>query len=352
MLEQAAIQRSDGLDLHAFILLGLETPRRALEARVVPSAWSPRLDPAQLDHAVRLRAFAFLETLLERFGEVVPYKVLLEGFQYEGQRVPLMGPEGIFKPRVLPSIPLSITTAPPKEGKQAPYDDRHADGQLLYRYRGTDPRHSDNVGLRHAMEQRVPLIYLFGVVPGQYMPVWPVFVAKDDPKTLTFSVEIDDRQSAGLERTIAAEDSDDGVVEGRRRYITQVTQRRLHQEAFRARVLRAYHECCAICRLKHTELLEAAHILPDGHPRGEPVVANGLALCKLHHAAFDRNILGIRPDLVIELREEILREVDGPMLRWGLQEFQGKVIRVPGSQVLRPSEDRLAERYGQFRKAG
>jgi hypothetical protein len=39
------------------------------------------------------------------------------------------------------------------------------------------------------------------------------------------------------------------------------------------------------------ELLDAAHILPDGHPKGEPVVPNGLALCKLHHAAFDRQRL-------------------------------------------------------------
>jgi hypothetical protein len=59
-------------------------------------------------------------------------------------------------------------------------------------------------------------------------------------------------------------------------------------------VLRAYRDCCAVCRLRHEELLDAAHILPDGHPRGEPVVRNGLALCKLHHAAFDRHILGIR----------------------------------------------------------
>src|SRR3989304_615457 len=45
----------------------------------------------------------------------------------------------------------------------------------------------------------------------------------------------------------------------------------MHQQEFRQE--------CAICRLRHEELLDAAHILPDGHPRGEPVVPNGLALC-------------------------------------------------------------------------
>jgi putative restriction endonuclease len=48
-----------------------------------------------------------------------------------------------------------------------------------------------------------------------------------------------------------------------------------HEKTFRQRVLRAYQERCAICRLRHRELLEAAHILPDGDPRGEPIVSNG-----------------------------------------------------------------------------
>jgi hypothetical protein len=51
---------------------------------------------------------------------------------------------------------------------------------------------------------------------------------------------------------------------------------------FRQRVLRAYQQCCAICRLRHDELLEAAHILPDGHPLGEPVSPNGFQGRRLH----------------------------------------------------------------------
>lgn len=123
--------------------------------------------------------------------------------------------------------------------------------------------------------------------------------------------------------------------------ITATTQRRLHQEAFRVRVLRAYSERCAVCRLRHSELLDAAHILPDGHPRGRPIVPNGLALCKLHHAAFDRHILGARPDLIIEIRRD---EHDGPMLTHGLQGFQGTRISVPRADPLRPDRELLAER--------
>jgi putative restriction endonuclease len=125
----------------------------------------------------------------------------------------------------------------------------------------------------------------------------------------------------------------------------------LVQQGFRERVLRAYQEQCAICRLRHDELLEAAHILPDGHPKGEPIVPNGLALCALHHAAFDGNILGIRPDFVVEVRLDILREKDGPMLQHGLQGFQGLSILKPRSRALWPRVDFLSERYEELRRA-
>ena len=107
-------------------------------------------------------------------------------------------------------------------------------------------------------------------------------------------------------------------AEIRRRYVTRLVRQRLHQQAFRKRVLDAYREHCAICRLRHQELLEAAHIVADRDPEGEPKVSNGLALCKLHHAAFDCDIIGVRPDYVVEIREDVLEEIDGPMLQHGL----------------------------------
>lgn len=50
-------------------------------------------------------------------------------------------------------------------------------------------------------------------------------------------------------------------------------------------------------------MLDAAHIIPDPDPDGHPEVSNGLSLCKFHHAAFDRRIIGIRPDNVIDCDE-------------------------------------------------
>jgi putative restriction endonuclease len=138
----------------------------------------------------------------------------------------------------------------------------------------------------------------------------------------------------------------------RREYITTTFKRRLHQRAFRERVLLAYRSQCALCRLKHEELLDAAHIIPDTEPDGHPVVPNGLAFCKLHHAAYDHHFLTVTPDFVIEVRRSILEEEDGPMLMHGLKEMHGKEIRVPRERTLHPDPARLEWRYKRFREAG
>jgi len=301
------------------------------------------------DAAVRLRAFQFLTAERQRFGEAsIPRAVLERGFDFEGARVPLIGPQGIFKPAVLPELPLTITTAPPVEHRDRPYDDGFIDGGFLrYRYRGTDPQHRDNVGLRLAMQLRTPLIYLHGIVPGFYEAAWPVFIVEDHPENLTFIVAMDDQVGASTDWQF----NDPAMLTARRQYVTAVVRRRLHQRSFRERVLHAYQMCCAICRLRHDELLEAAHILPDGHPRGEPVIPNGLALCKLHHAAFDSYIIGVTPDLEVKVRLDVLEEIDGPMLQHGLQSFQNRRIHVPRAAHLKPNRDFLAERFDLFRRA-
>jgi len=301
-----------------------------------------------VDAAVRVRAFDFLGDLRQRFGDApLPRAVLDRGFDFDGTRVPLVGPQGIFKPAILPEVPLTITTAPPVEGRDRPYDDGFTEAGLRYRYRGTDPNHRDNVGLRTAMLRQTPLIYLHGIVPGLYEAAWPVFVVADDPDGLAFTVAVDDQ----LAVSGAWQVNDPAAVAARRTYITAVVRQRLHQKGFRQRVLRAYRQCCAICRLRHEELLDAAHILPDGHPLGEPTVPNGLALCKLHHAAFDAYIVGVTPDLTVDVRLDVLREIDGPMLLHGLQGFQGTRILLPFAAHFKPNRDFLAERYALFKKA-
>jgi putative restriction endonuclease len=293
------------------------------------------------DLNIRLRAFDWLTQQREERGETLSRRIL-ESFEVAGRRVPLVGPSGIWKPAAC-ELPLSITTS-----FESPYSDVYEASlaAVQYSYRGTDIAHRDNVGLRRAMAEHVPLVYFLALAPGKYAAAYPAFVVGDDPAKLEFKVQIDD---AGASLTQA--DPDEYAIadsEPRRAYVTATVQRRLHQLAFRQRVLRAYGEQCALCRLRHTELLDAAHITPDRAELGEPVVQNGMSLCKLHHAAFDRFFFTVRTDYVVEVRESILRETDGPMLIVGLQQIHGLEIHLPARPAERPDRDRLERRYREF----
>ena len=200
------------------------------------------------------------------------------------------------------------------------------------------------------MQNRLPLVYFHGLVPSRYMAIWPVYVVGDAMGALEFSVTCED---AGLiDSAFSLRDEGEPFGELKRSYAATEVQRRIHQGAFRERVLLAYQRRCAFCSLRHEELLDAAHIIPDSELHGEPVVSNGMSLCRLHHAAFDRLLLGVHPDYVIHVRPDILYEIDGPMLRHGLQGLQGQRIMVPRRRAERPDEGRLGVRWERFLGVG
>lgn len=293
------------------------------------------------DHAsaaCRNAAFEWLKEQSFQGNETLSRDLLARGFPFNGDYVKLVGPQGIFKPSQIQYFPLSITTT-----TKGPYSDSFdpSGDYLLYSYRGTDPEHHENRRLRDAMQERIPLIYFYSTVPSQYLAIYPVFIVGDAPEKLTFTVAADDVTQLSYER----DDTDDGV---RRQYVTRLVRQRMHQRSFRDRVLRAYRERCSICRLHHADLLDAAHITPDADDQGEPIVSNGLSLCKIHHAAFDRSYFGIKPDYYVIVRPDILLEEDGPMLKSGLQAIDRTKLVVPRSVSERPDPERLRARFESF----
>ncbi|UJH70012.1 HNH endonuclease [Ornithinimicrobium sp. INDO-MA30-4] len=292
-----------------------------------------------IEGQLRQAAMAYLNT---RPTPHVDYHWLRE-FMFNGEQIPLMDMQrGIRKPAKL-SGALSIRTTYTKPGAAPPYmDNTGSDGFQRYKYRGTDPSHPENKALRRAFEDALPIIWFVGVAPGRYEPIYPVYVVGDDPSQLEFTLALDETQ-----RLLMAP----GFVmdEAQRAYAMRETKQRLHQRVFRSQVLLAYTTKCAICRLKHPELLDAAHILPDSHPNGLPIVPNGLTLCKIHHAAFDNKIIGVRPDYSLHVRPDVLEEVDGWMLKGGIQGVHNTSLAViPTVRKARPSVDRLEERYAEF----
>jgi putative restriction endonuclease len=190
----------------------------------------------------------------------------------------------------------------------------------------------------------VPLIWFYGVAPGVFNTIFPVWITAEEPEHDQFVLALTEDP-----RTI---EPNRRVEDTLRRYLIAETKRRLHQPVFASQIMIAYEEHCAVCALGHRVLLDAAHIIPDNRPLGLPIVPNGLALCKIHHAAYDRNILGIRPDYTVEIHQRLLDELDGPMLRHGLQDHHDRpLMRLPRRRADRPDPARLAERYAEFRAA-
>jgi putative restriction endonuclease len=295
---------------------------------------------SSLDEQIRLAAFNWLRQQTDIYSDVLTRELLSEGFIFENERIPLVSPQGIFKPRMM-DYPLTITTI-----TEGPYDDSFSEDEyLVYKYRGTDINQTDNVGLRECMKRNLPLIYLHSIIPGKYVPFWPVYIVADDPSYLSFKVALDDFESVIKEKGRVYES------DARRIYLTSTIRVRLHQRGFRERVLHAYRSQCTLCKLKHLELLDAAHIIPYGEPESRPTVDNGLSLCKLHHAAFDSFIIGITPDYKIRVRQDVLDEIDGPMLQHALKSLHSSKIILPSHKRDYPNKDFLEIRYQRFRNA-
>lgn len=332
-----------------------------------------------MEEQIRLEAFKWLKEQQLRYGDTLPREILAEGFSFQGEQIRLMGPQGIFKPRAFARKPISITTT-----VKSPYEDAlMVDGFIHYKYRGMDPNHQDNRGLREAMNDETPLIYFHATRPGQYVAIWPVYIVSDDPVHFTFLAVADEQSTAyitaanrlntnmplemqqdmfgktigqgGAENFLQGEvfpyqsTTSTAGIEIRRSYATILAKQRLFQHTFRDIVLQAYQKQCAFCHLRHTELLDAAHIIPDSLELGRPVVNNGMSLCKIHHAAFDANIIGIRPDHIVEVNGRVLEEVDGPMLKYGIQSMHLQKIILPRHQDEWPDDEKLRFRYEQFR---
>lgn len=264
-------------------------------------------------------------------------------FTFRGQTIRLMDAQrGIRKPRQLSSA-LSIRTTYRPEGAARPYhDDMGIDGLVRYKWRGDDADHAENRALRAAMQDGVPLIWFFGVGVALYKPIYPVYLLAEEPRQQQFVVATD-----GLQHLTA---TGSAVEEVMRRYIRTETLRRLHQPVFRAMVMRAYETRCCVCELRHGPLLDAAHIVEDGNERGIAAVRNGLSLCKIHHAAYDSGILGVTPGLQVQIRADILDEIDGPLLEHGLKRLHNQTLRVvPRRRVDRPDPVLLEEHYARFR---
>lgn len=277
----------------------------------------------------------------------------LSAFQFGGRSVRLIGTmTGIWKPTGLSDAAIGIWSAYRPEGKQRPYEDSIGDdGFLRYKYRKEDPNSSDNRALRAAMNSGLPLVLYqaIGYAPGSKTqvakPIFPVYLIGEEPQFHQFVVAHETSQH------LISSSEPAPVLEIAKSYNERIAKVRYHQPLFRARVIHAYGERCAICRLPFAQLLDAAHIKADSEG-GPARVSNGLSLCKIHHGAYDANILGISADYVVHVKESVLDTFDGPTLQHSIKEMNGESLRqIPAEKASRPDREFLAERFERFLEA-
>jgi len=299
------------------------------------------------DQLLRLAAFSAVTRLAEMRGDLTA-RDLSAGFEFEGERIPLINPRrGIFKPRQMRYL-LSIKTVFPRSGARVWYDDQRevhrqiyeGDEAVDYAFMGEDPAAADNRWLREAMENRIPVIYFLGIAPGYYQACFPTFVIGWEPKTLEARIAFGVPREDELEFPESAAD---------RRYALRDVKHRLHQTSFREAVIAAYNGRCALSGLPEPLLLDAAHIMADRDELyGQPVVPNGIPLSKIHHAAFDAHLIGIDPDFRIHVSERLRRRHDGPLLET-LKQLDRGVLHLPVRARDRPDRERLAIRFETFK---
>ena len=260
-------------------------------------------------------------------------------FSYAGQKIRVIDSQGgIWNPGASWQLgeelraTLSINTTKSKK-----YEDQEVSGGLWrydYQSGGTAGK---NTKMRKAMELQLPLVWFVQQDSGRYVP-YKVFIINDFPAEGYCLI--------APELSLATASRSESLIE--RRYAERTMKQRLHQPAFRARVLSAYETKCAICRLGHGRLLDAAHITPDNDETSSTSVTNGLSLCKIHHTAYDIGIVGIDADYTVHIRQDILNETDGPMLEHGIKEMDKIKLWVPNAQSEKPDPARLEERYSKF----
>jgi putative restriction endonuclease len=145
-----------------------------------------------------------------------------------------------------------------------------------------------------------------------------------------------------------------GQIEGEiaepRQWAVFETRRALRALDFSDRVLKAYGHSCAICSVQ-LRLLDGAHILPVAETESTDETSNGIALCALHHRAYDRGLITFDSDYQVHSNEKRFDELREAKLIDGYRDFLDRLVKevvVPSKVSDRPRRD-FVERANSLR---
>lgn len=129
-----------------------------------------------------------------------------------------------------------------------------------------------------------------------------------------------------------------------RRKVMATTLRLLRDRRFGEKVLTAYAHRCALCGVQ-LRLLDAAHILPVAHPESNDKVTNGVALCSLHHRAYDMTLVTFDENYAVLISQDAAGRLAADGRDGGLPAFQAALapsLLLPQVQANHPSPHMIA----------
>jgi len=130
----------------------------------------------------------------------------------------------------------------------------------------------------------------------------------------------------------------------RRRMMTQ-TLRLLRDRRFSENVLSAYTHRCAFCEVQ-LNLLDAAHILPVAHPHSTDFVTNGVALCAMHHRAYDSALITFDEQYAIKLSKSAIGRLKQAKRADGLAAFKATLrprLHLPAAVASHPAATMIVQ---------
>lgn len=145
------------------------------------------------------------------------------------------------------------------------------------------------------------------------------------------------------------QDIEEDVLE-KRRFAVLATKRALRALDFSRRVLSAYEHRCAMCGVQ-LRLVDGAHILPAAHPDSTDQTANGVAMCALHHRAYDRGLITFDGEFKVRVNGPMVDALVADHRADGLKDFKGSlrpIIFTPADKRDRPGS-RFVEKANRLR---
>jgi putative restriction endonuclease len=113
----------------------------------------------------------------------------------------------------------------------------------------------------------------------------------------------------------------DNDVAEKRKFAVHSTKRALRALDFGRRVLGAYGHQCAMCGMQ-LRLIDSAHILPVAHEDSTDQTSNGVALCALHHRAYDRGFVAFDHLFKVGINEKMLKVLESEDRTRGVKGFR------------------------------